>query len=61
LGLGKEVKAIYIDTKEPELKKVITSFKLDLQGASRAGKLVIGKGKGEKVNCELPVEMFVEL
>tara|TARA_Y100000034_G_scaffold89158_1_gene107203 strand:- start:39493 stop:41943 length:2451 start_codon:yes stop_codon:yes gene_type:complete len=61
IGLGKEVKAVYIDTKEAELKKVITSFKLDLQGASRAGKFVIGKGKGEKVNCELPVEMFVEL
>jgi valyl-tRNA synthetase len=61
ISLGKEVKTLYIDARKEELKKAITMFKLDLQGASRAEKLVIGKGEGEKVNCELSVEMTMEL
>jgi len=61
MSLGKEVKTICIDTKDAELKKVIPSFKLDLQGASRAGKLELKKSKGDLVKCELPVEMYVEL
>jgi valyl-tRNA synthetase len=61
ISLGKEVKTISIDTKDSELKEVIEMFKLDLQGVSRAGALKFGKGNGEKVKCELPVEIYVEI
>ena len=61
ISLGKEVKAIHIDTADEKVAGQLKLIKEDLQGATRAGKIEFGKGSGDNVSVELPVDLSVVL
>ncbi len=60
ISLGAELKAIYLYTEDSKMQKVLNSVALDLQGVSRAQKISFARGDGgEKINIDLPIDLYV--